>query len=113
MANLLGKKVYAVSYTHLDVYKRQCVRRGIPAEVANSIFDDMSSFASYAFNKSHSAAYAAVSYTHLDVYKRQPKRVANMYEEIFAGLDSDPHRLLKVFDEVDNDEMVVVRDIPM
>ena len=29
-----------------------------------------------------------------------PKRVANMYEEIFAGLDSDPHRLLKVFDEV-------------
>jgi GTP cyclohydrolase I len=42
-----------------------------------------------------------------------PKRVANMYEEIFAGLDSDPHRLLKVFDEGDNDEMVVVRDIPM
>lgn len=41
-----------------------------------------------------------------------PKRVANMYEEIFAGLDSDPHRLLKVFDEGDNDEMVVVRDIP-
>lgn len=36
-----------------------------------------------------------------------------MYEEIFAGLDSDPHRLLKVFDEGDNDEMVVVRDIPM
>ena len=42
-----------------------------------------------------------------------PKRVANMYEEIFAGLDSDPHRLLKVFDEGDNDEMVVVSDIPM
>ena len=42
-----------------------------------------------------------------------PKRVANMYEEIFAGLYSDPHRLLKVFDEGDNDEMVVVRDIPM
>ncbi len=42
-----------------------------------------------------------------------PKRVANMYEEIFAGLDSAPHRLLKVFDEGDNDEMVVVRDIPM
>lgn len=39
-----------------------CVRRGIPAEVANSIFDDMSSFASYAFNKSHSAAYAVIAY---------------------------------------------------
>ena len=39
-----------------------CVKRGIPAEVANDIFDDMSSFASYAFNKSHAAAYAYVSY---------------------------------------------------
>lgn len=38
------------------------VRRGISASVANSIFDDMSSFASYAFNKSHSAAYAVVAY---------------------------------------------------
>ena len=33
-----------------------CVKRGIPAEVANDIFDDMSSFASYAFNKSHATA---------------------------------------------------------
>ena len=39
-----------------------CVNRGIPAEVANDIFDDMSSFASYAFNKSHAAAYAYVAY---------------------------------------------------
>ena len=39
-----------------------CVRRGIPAPVASAIFDDMASFASYAFNKSHAAAYALVSY---------------------------------------------------
>lgn len=39
-----------------------CVKRGIPAHVANDIFDDMSSFASYAFNKSHAAAYAYVAY---------------------------------------------------
>ncbi len=39
-----------------------CVANGVPAEVANSIFDEMSSFASYAFNKSHAAAYATVSY---------------------------------------------------
>ena len=39
-----------------------CLRRGISKEIANSIFDDMSSFASYAFNKSHSAAYAVVAY---------------------------------------------------
>lgn len=38
------------------------VKRGVPERVANDIFDDMSSFASYAFNKSHAAAYATVSY---------------------------------------------------
>ena len=39
-----------------------CLKRGISEEAANAIFDDMASFASYAFNKSHSAAYALVTY---------------------------------------------------
>ncbi|MEE0872143.1 MAG: DNA polymerase III subunit alpha, partial [Ruminococcus sp.] len=39
-----------------------CVRRGIGEAVAREIFAEMESFASYAFNKSHAAAYAAVSY---------------------------------------------------
>lgn len=38
------------------------VANGVPAEVANAIFDEMSSFAAYAFNKSHAAAYAVVAY---------------------------------------------------
>jgi len=42
-----------------------------------------------------------------------PKRVANMYAEIFSGLSDDPTRHLKIFNESENDEMVVVRDIPM
>lgn len=42
-----------------------------------------------------------------------PKRVANMYAEIFSGLEDDPKRHLKIFNESDNDEMVIVRDIPM
>lgn len=41
-----------------------------------------------------------------------PKRVANMYEEMFAGLTEDPKQHLKLFDEFSNDEMVVVKDIP-
>lgn len=41
-----------------------------------------------------------------------PKRVARMYEEMFAGLDSDPRQHLKLFDEFSNDEMVIVKDIP-
>ncbi len=42
-----------------------------------------------------------------------PKRVAAMYEEIFSGINDDPKKHVKVFSEKDNDEIVVVRDIPM
>ncbi len=38
-----------------------CVRNGVPEDVANHIYDEMISFASYAFNKSHAAAYAVVA----------------------------------------------------
>lgn len=39
-----------------------CVANGVPAWAAEVIFEDMVSFASYAFNKSHAAAYAVISY---------------------------------------------------
>ena len=39
-----------------------CINRGISEKVANKIFDDMTDFAKYAFNKSHAAAYAVVAY---------------------------------------------------
>ena len=38
------------------------LRRGVSEKVANAIFDEMMDFASYAFNKSHAAAYAMVTY---------------------------------------------------
>ena len=37
-----------------------CVRNGVPEEVASHLCDEMTAFASYAFNKSHAAAYAVV-----------------------------------------------------
>lgn len=39
-----------------------CIANGIPEEVAMKIFDEMTDFARYAFNKSHAAAYAVVAY---------------------------------------------------
>jgi len=38
------------------------VRNGVPADIANKIFDEMVDFASYAFNKPHAACYAVVAY---------------------------------------------------
>lgn len=39
-----------------------CVRNGISEDIANKIFDQMMDFASYAFNKSHAAAYGVIGF---------------------------------------------------
>ncbi len=39
-----------------------CIANGIDEKTANKIYDDMTDFAKYAFNKSHAAAYAIVAY---------------------------------------------------
>jgi GTP cyclohydrolase I len=42
-----------------------------------------------------------------------PERVADMYQEIFAGIGHDPATELDVTFEADHDEMIMVRDIPL
>ncbi len=39
-----------------------CVKNGVSAEIANALWDKMEKFGSYAFNKSHAAAYSYVTY---------------------------------------------------
>ncbi len=50
-----------------------CASRGIPPEVSAELFAQMESFASYAFNKSHAAAYAVVTYQTAFLKKYYPK----------------------------------------
>ena len=55
------------------------IKRGVDEKIAAEIFDDMMDFASYAFNKSHAAAYAVVAY--------QTAWLKNKYPtEFFAAL---------------------------
>jgi GTP cyclohydrolase I len=48
-----------------------------------------------------------------DGLKRTPKRIAEMYEEIFGGMHTDPRRHLTTTFEAEHDEMVMIRDIPL
>jgi len=41
-----------------------------------------------------------------------PKRVARMYQEIFAGLHANVEEHFRIFHEKDHDEMILVGDIP-
>lgn len=44
--------------------------------------------------------------------RETPRRVAEMYAELFAGLAIDPHEFLRVGFEERHDQMVVLKDIP-
>jgi GTP cyclohydrolase I len=48
-----------------------------------------------------------------DGLQRTPERVANMYAEIFSGIQDCPDRHLSVTFEAGHDEMVMVKDIPL
>ncbi|MDD2959264.1 MAG: DNA polymerase III subunit alpha [Lachnospiraceae bacterium] len=61
-ASVMAKERQNFVYGNVEEKVPGCVANGIDEKVANKIYDDMTDFAKYAFNKSHAAAYAVVSY---------------------------------------------------
>lgn len=61
-AAVMAKERQNFVYGNEEEGVRGCLANGISEEVANQIYDDMTDFAKYAFNKSHAAAYAVVAY---------------------------------------------------
>ncbi|MBQ9899373.1 MAG: DNA polymerase III subunit alpha, partial [Ruminococcus sp.] len=58
----MAKKKHDVMLRERESFVAGARQNGVPAETADSVFDEMVSFASYAFNKSHAAAYAYLAY---------------------------------------------------
>ncbi|HOB36460.1 MAG TPA: DNA polymerase III subunit alpha [Candidatus Avimonas sp.] len=71
--------IYGLVNDKGEVEVEGCVRRGVPADVAEQVFGEMFSFASYAFNKAHAAAYAMIAYQTAYLKCHYPK-------EYFAAL---------------------------
>ncbi|MCR5553846.1 MAG: DNA polymerase III subunit alpha [bacterium] len=69
-----------------------CIKRGIPEDIARQVWQEMANFAKYAFNKSHSAAYAYVAY--------QTAYLKNYYEPEF--LTSVLNNRITKIDEITN-----------
>lgn len=61
-ADVMAKEREYFVYGNKELNVPGCIARGINERIANKIFDDMTDFAKYAFNKSHAAAYTIVSY---------------------------------------------------
>lgn len=54
--------IYGLKNEKGEVEVEGCIHRGVDEATAKAIYGEMASFASYAFNKSHAAAYALLSY---------------------------------------------------
>ena len=69
----MSKKKASVMEAERGDFVAGCAKNGISADVANALFDDMTAFAHYAFNKSHAAAYAVISYRTAYLKQHYPK----------------------------------------
>ncbi|MDO4518134.1 MAG: DNA polymerase III subunit alpha, partial [Bacillota bacterium] len=58
----MSKKKMDVMLEEQAIFKEGCMKNNISGEIADEIFNQMISFAEYAFNKSHAAAYAVLAY---------------------------------------------------
>mgnify|MGYP004653785903 CR=1 FL=1 len=59
---MMAKKKVSEMEKERVIFVEGAAKNGVPEEAANTLFDEMSGFASYAFNKSHAAAYAILAY---------------------------------------------------
>lgn len=61
-ASVMAKERQNFVYGNEEEHVPGCIHNGISEQTANKIYDDMTDFAKYAFNKSHAACYAVVAY---------------------------------------------------
>lgn len=61
-ASVMEKERQNFVYGNQEEGVKGCIANGIDEKTGNLIFDEMTDFAKYAFNKSHAAAYAVVAY---------------------------------------------------
>ncbi len=83
-----------------NVVVEGCLRRGVDRKTAVAVYDEMESFASYAFNKSHATAYAMISYQTAWLKCHYPKEyMASLLSSVLdnqnkmAGYIAECHRL--------------------
>lgn len=58
----MGKKQQEVMQAQRETFLKGCAEKGIDGDTAAKIFEDISYFAGYGFNKAHTAAYAVIAY---------------------------------------------------
>lgn len=80
--------VHGIVNENGEIEVEGAVRRGVDEATANSIFDEMISFAEYAFNKSHAACYAYVAYQTAYLKYKYPRQfMAALLSSVLSNAD--------------------------
>ena len=84
--------IYGIVNENGEIEVPGCIRNGISEEAGNTIFDSMIDFASYAFNKSHAAAYAVVGYETAFLMRYYPvEYIAAMLNSVMGTSEKVAH----------------------
>lgn len=71
-----------------DVFISGAIANGVDEKIASELFEEMESFAKYAFNKSHAAAYAIISYRTAYLKARYPQEYyASLITSVLGSVD--------------------------
>ena len=98
--------IYGIQNEKGEIEVPGCVRNGISEKVANKIFDNMIDFASYAFNKSHAAAYAVIGFQTAYLMRYYPT------EYLAAMLNSFMNNSEKVSEYIRSAENLGIQILP-
>ncbi|MBQ8545874.1 MAG: DNA polymerase III subunit alpha [Clostridia bacterium] len=89
-----------------EIFIEGAISNGVSKETAIDLFDEMESFAKYAFNKSHAAAYAVISYRSAYLKCKYPKEYyASLITSVLTSVD-------KVTDYIEECEKLGIKVLP-
>ena len=91
----MGKKKADVMEREREGFLAGCQKNGVDEGLANDLFDTMSEFAAYCFNRSHSAAYAFVAFQTAYLKAHYPvEYLAALLSSVRDNLDKIQHYLV-------------------
>lgn len=91
----MGKKKAEVMAKEKDGFVKGAVDHGVAESLANELFDTMTEFAAYCFNRSHSAAYAMVAYQTAFLKTHYPvEYLSALLSSVSNDLDKIQHYIL-------------------
>lgn len=101
----MSKKKAKVLAAEKESFVSGAVARGISEKDASELFEDMSSFANYAFNKSHAAAYGIISYRTAYLKAHYPKEY---FSALLTSVLGSPAKIAEYIGECGKNGIVVL-----